>query len=68
MPLTLYIAEDCHDCDMVMDGLKEKGVELPIVNFDTDQPNLSIDLYIFPVLLNEKEEILAYGGDILNKF
>lgn len=68
MSQMLYIAEDCHDCDMVLKALKEKGVELPIVNFDKDQPNLSIDLYIFPVLLNEKEEILAYGGDIVDQF
>ena len=68
MANTLYIAEDCHDCDVVLKGLKEKQIVLPIVNFDLDQPNLSLDLFIFPVLLNDREEILAYGRDILEQY
>ena len=68
MANTLYIAEDCHDCELVLQGLKSKEVVLPIVNFDLDQPNLSLDLFIFPVLLNDREEILAYGRDILEQY
>jgi len=68
MANTLYIAENCHDCNAVLKGLKEKQVDITVVNFDLHKPNLSVELFIFPVLLNDRDEILAYGRDILEKY
>jgi arsenate reductase-like glutaredoxin family protein len=52
---TLYIAENCHDCNAVLKGLKEKQLDIPFVNFDLLKPNLSVELFIFAVLLNDRD-------------
>lgn len=63
---TLYIAEDCHDCERVTDHLAAHNFSLKTFNYDTDQ---RMDdwpqLYAFPALC-EGDRILAYGIDIID--
>lgn len=52
----LYVAENCHQCQEVIDGLKELNIDLQIENVDKGGEKPPIDVFAFPALF--KGEIL----------
>ncbi len=67
MSYTLYIAENCHQCQEVTDFLKEEKVELEKINIDKGGELPHIQLFAFPALFHEKI-LLCYGTDIIKYF
>ena len=67
MIYTLYVAENCHQCQEVVDGLKEMNIELQINNVDTGDPQPPIDVFAFPALFKD-DILLRYGSDILTYY
>ena len=67
MTYTLYVGENCHQCQTVIDFLQREGVEYTKVNVDLDQEKPPIELFAFPALfLNQ--ELIKYGTDIITYF
>lgn len=67
MIYTLYVAENCHQCQEVVDGLKEMNIELQINNVDTGDSQPPIDVFAFPALFKD-DILLRYGSDILTYY
>lgn len=63
----LYVAENCHQCQEVIDGLKELNIDLQIENVDKGGEKPPIDVFAFPALF-KGEILLRYGSDILEYF
>jgi hypothetical protein len=64
MTYTLFIAENCHQCQEVLDGINELQLKIEIINVDLDQKKPPIDVFAFPALFNG-DILLRYGSDIL---
>lgn len=62
--LTLYVANNCHDCSKVLDFVKANHPTITVFNFDTENITPPFDLYAFPALLQGKE-LKAYGLDVI---
>jgi glutaredoxin len=64
---TLYVSNDCSQCDNVLDYIKRKNIECLVVNIDDEGDSPPEPVFIYPVLfLND--ELLAYGLDIIEHF
>ena len=58
---TLFLANNCHDCQQVFEHYEKTDLSFNIVNFDeTDRSQFNVMLYAFPALV-EGERILAFG-------
>lgn len=63
MKRILYIADNCHQCDMVSDWVRN-NTDIAIINLDHDEHDPPISIFIFPALF-ENNELKAYGEDII---
>ncbi len=65
MKYTLYVGEDCHDCDHVEKALRKRQ-DIEVINVDTDQKDQPPSpIFIRPALF-EGQDLKAYGVDILD--
>ena len=62
MSFTLYIGEDCHDCQLVVDFIRKNNLEVTIENLDKDHVPPPVDIYIRPALFHNGE-LVGYGVD-----
>ncbi len=67
MSYTLYLANNCHDCDRVLDELKNSGISFEHHNVDEGGKEPPIYMHVFPCLFKE-DELVAVGDDILIYF
>lgn len=63
MTYTLYIAENCHQCEEVVDFMNERKLNYDSINVDLSDKKPPIDLFAFPALFRE-DTLLCYGTDI----
>lgn len=64
---TLYVSNDCFQCDHVVDYLQRKAIECLVINVDNEGDNPPERAFIYPVLyMNDRP--LAYGLDIVEHF
>ena len=67
MIYTLYIAENCHECEEVTDYISASGIELTIINVDKQDEKPPIQVFAFPALF-KGDILLRYGSDIMEFF
>lgn len=60
----LYLADDCHQCGIVLDFIQAHEVNLDLIHLTGEELSKS-DLFVFPTLKKE-EDIVAYGIDIID--
>lgn len=63
MSLTLYVADNCHQCAQVSEWVSENS-DLRILNVDKGEGNPPIPTFIFPALF-DGDGLKAYGEDII---
>lgn len=64
---TVYLANRCHQCDLVQKFIKKSGVDVDIYNVDLSNKKPPIDVFVYPALfVNSK--LMAYGEDIIAYF
>jgi hypothetical protein len=64
MIYNIYIAEDCHQCQEVIDGINELDLEINFINVDLEDKKPPIDVFAFPALF-KGDVLLRYGSDII---
>lgn len=64
MTYTLFVADDCHQCDEVADFVRAKYPEVDIIDIDHSTLRPPADTFVFPALFDQ-EQLLAYGQDII---
>lgn len=67
MTYTIYIAENCHECQAVLETLKGNNIELEIRNVDLEAVETPIPVFAFPALFRGNT-LLRYGSDIIEFF
>lgn len=67
MKYKLYVGENCHQCQDVINGIKDRNIEIDIMNVDLDGEKPPIDVFAYPALF-KGEILLRYGSDILDYF
>jgi len=67
MNYTVYIGNDCHQCDEVVKYLDEHHPEVKIVNIDTEEVYPPVKIYIRPTLF-KNNQLVCYGSDIVDHF
>jgi glutaredoxin len=65
MKPVIYVANGCHQCDMVKDFVRESGLEVDIYNVDLQQANPPLDVFVYPALF-VNAQLVAYGEDIID--
>jgi len=64
---TLYVSNDCSQCENVLDYIKRKNIDCLVINIDDEGDSTPEPVFIYPVLfLND--DLLAYGLDIIEHF
>ena len=63
MSLTLYVADNCHQCAQVSEWVKANS-SVTILNVDKGEGNPPFPVFIFPALF-ENDGLKAYGEDIV---
>jgi len=66
MSYTLYIANNCHECEEVEMEVAKLSVELEIINVDESEQKPPIPTFAYPALFKD-QILLAYGSDILKR-
>lgn len=64
MSWTLFIRENCHDCELVIAWLKAHSVAFEIDDIDRPRDDRTPRLFAAPALCQEGE-LKAYGTDII---
>lgn len=64
MNWTLFIREDCHDCDPVRAWMDERGITYEVRDIDDPADRPGKRLFIAPALCRGTE-LVAYGVDII---
>ena len=64
MTWTLFIREDCHDCDPVRAWMDERGITYEVRDIDDPADRPGKRLFIAPALCRGTE-LVAYGVDII---
>lgn len=64
MSLTLYVREDCHDCDKVITWMRAQKFDFNIDDIDAPKDPALPTLFIAPALC-KGHRVLAYGIDII---
>lgn len=67
MSYIVYIGDDCHECDEVVDYLKANRPDIPIYNLDHDAKKPPLKIYVRPSLFKDGE-LVSYGSDIIRYF
>lgn len=67
MSYTVFIGDDCHECDEVVEYMKANKPNVPIYNLDRDDKKPPLNIYVRPTLFKD-EEVIAYGSDIIKYF
>lgn len=65
MKHTLYIGEDCHDCSIVVDFIKENKLDIEIIHADEAADKLTFDIFVRPALMRD-DSIVGYGVDVVD--
>lgn len=64
---TIYLANRCHQCDLVKTYVKKSGVDADIYNVDLTNKKPPIDVFVYPALFVDCN-LVAYGEDIITYF
>lgn len=64
---TIYLANRCHQCDLVKTYVKKSGVDADIYNVDLTNKKPPIDVFVYPALFMGSN-LVAYGEDIITYF
>jgi len=67
MSYTLYVGENCHQCQIVLSYMEKEEICHKKVNVDLDNEEPPIDLFAFPALF-QGNELIKYGTDIIAYF
>ena len=64
MTYILYVGENCHQCQTVINFLDSNRLSYKKVNVDLDSEEPPIELFAFPALF-EDQVLVKYGTDII---
>jgi len=64
MRYKLFVGNNCHDCEHVVSTIAKWPLDISIINVDNGAKP-PFDIFIYPALLDEDNELLAYGYDII---
>ncbi len=64
MMFSVYVAENCHQCQEIIDYLNKLGKDIPIYNVDLQPKQPPISVFAFPALF-KGDILLRYGSDII---
>ena len=67
MSFTLYLRDDCHDCERVLEWLNATSIAIDIDDIDAPHDPLAPHLFAAPALC-DGPRLLAYGMDIIRWF
>ncbi|MGD1845568.1 MAG: glutaredoxin domain-containing protein [Salibacteraceae bacterium] len=67
MSYIVYTGNDCHDCDLVVEGLKANNIDFRVIQIDQEQVETPVGIFVRPALFKD-ERLIAYGADILLHF
>lgn len=67
MSYTIFIGDDCHECDEVVEYMSANHPEVPVYNLDRDPERPPSHIYVRPTLFKDKD-LVAYGSDIIRYF
>ena len=62
----IYIRTNCRSCQRIAQFIKEKRINIRLINIDNQDEKLPARLMIFPALLLGNK-IIAYGDDIIDR-
>ena len=66
MTYQLFIGEDCHQCQEVMDYIKSQDISCEVINIDQTDHSPPLKIFAFPALFSG-DKLLAYGTDIIDQ-
>lgn len=61
----LFIGENCHECQYVIENLNRLNVDYVLFNIDKTEVKPPIKIFTLPAIFKENE-LLAYGSDIIS--
>lgn len=61
--LTIYLADDCHQCQVVSDYISNSGLTIEVVKL-TGKAMEESGLFVFPAM-KQGDKVVAYGEDII---
>lgn len=64
---TLYIGENCHQCDSVIEFMDNNNISYTKINVDRSSHDPPVSLFAFPALF-QGDTLLRYGSDIKRYF
>lgn len=64
MIYSLYIAENCHECEEVVKAVSELKAPVDFLNVDSGNHQPPIPTFAYPALF-KKKILIAYGSDIV---
>lgn len=67
MKPTIYLANRCHQCEMVKTFVEKSGVDADIYNVDVTNKKPPVDVFVYPALFVDSK-LIAYGEDIITYF
>jgi glutaredoxin len=67
MKPVIYVANRCHQCEMVKEFAIKSGVTTDIHNVDMTVATPPKDVFVYPALFIG-EELIAYGEDIIDYY
>ena len=67
MKPVVFLANRCHQCDLVKSYVKKSGVDADIYNVDLTSKKPPIDVFVYPALFVDSK-LIAYGEDIITYF
>ncbi len=67
MKYQLFIAENCTECQDVVDFIVSNEMEVQISNVDLEDIDPPLNVFAFPALFKERV-LLGYGSDIITFF
>ncbi len=65
MKYRLFIGENCHQCQDVINALDSMGIDVEIINVDLSNQKPPIKVFAYPALFQENN-LLRYGSDIIH--
>jgi len=67
MSYRIYIGVGCHDCDLVLDWVREHNIHVEVHDLEAEHTPPPVDVFARPALFVDND-LKAYGVDIISYF
>ncbi|MGK0383679.1 MAG: hypothetical protein ACJAVL_000409 [Bacteroidia bacterium] len=64
---TVYVANRCHQCDLIKRFVQKSGLDADIYDMDLSNKKPPIDIFAYPALFVDSK-LMAYREDIITNF